>query len=312
MVRVFVVFLAAILLGVDAPKQAFPFVNVMPAFWQAWDSTRGQPIENRVEKFKTLVIMPNLAVYANDEFNSNLASDQSIAEYLDSLKPYVPQLRALSNSVPPEVAQVEKSFAMALPDFDPTKVIVYFVPSFEHFNGQTYDFGKRIGVFLGVDGILSFEGTHANVGVDVSHELYHVYQWEMHAFGKGNNGALWQAVWGEGSAAYASRQLTPGATETAALMSRTLANLSTAKTAQLACGIVKNWDSQDGDVASLYLDGGKAPPGLPSRGAYLIGYLAAQDFAKHYTVDKLAKLNAAQVEGPLRADVQTLCAGKSL
>lgn len=72
-------------------------VNVMPAFWQAWDSTQGQSTQVRVERFKRLVVQPNMAVYGFDEFSHNLQSDESIASYLHWIGPHIEAMRSLDD-----------------------------------------------------------------------------------------------------------------------------------------------------------------------------------------------------------------------
>lgn len=300
--------IALITLAGAAP-QSLHIVNVMPAFWEAWDSTQGQPEQIRVEKFKELVVQPNMAVYGFDEFSHNLQSDENIASYLQGLAPRINDIRTVSDRFEKELPADEAAFSAALPDFDSKGVVIYFMPSFGHFLGQTHDLGSKTGVLFGLDRM--GELRDLNPGVIVSHELYHIYQYEKHPGYKSSDAVLWQAVWGEGSAAYASQVLTPDATEEQAL-SPQLAQTSPDAVKQLACGIESQWASHDYDVFGSYLDAGQHPAGLPPMGGYLIGYLVARDLSHTYSVGQMAALQVSEVETLMRPRIDLLCKTGSL
>lgn len=154
---------------------------------------------------------------------------------------------------------------------------------------------------------MHFEGVDANVGVDVSHELFHLYQFQTQASLNRSTAKLWQAVWIEGSATYASQVLTPGATEAQALMSPALSNADPGTVSALACAIAAKWDSQEGGDMGMFLDAGKHPPNLPPRGGYLVGYLVASDLGKTYSLAQIGKLTGAELDALIRPRVQALC-----
>lgn len=207
-------------------QRPLQIVNLMPAFWSVWDGTQGKPDSVRVVALKQKVILPGPPVYADGEFRRDLSSDEQIAKYLDGLTPMVPQMRDVSRRLEQQVPLVVQSVEAALPDLSTDRIVVYILPSFHHFNGQTHDIGDKIGVLFGVDGIVQYGSESSDIRVDVGHELFHIYQFQMHPGFRTNRASLWQAVWGEGSAAYASQVLMPGTTEGAALGSE----LATANT----------------------------------------------------------------------------------
>lgn len=301
--------LAAILLGADAPQQSFPVVNVMPAFWQAWDSTEGQPIDNRVEKFKDLVVKPNMDVYDFDEFANTVSNNNALARYLNSLQPQISQMREISDNLPQLIDDAEVSFAKQLPDFDSSRIIVYFMPSLGVFDGQTHDIGQKVGVLFGVDGIAQNDEDQENIGVDVAHELFHVYQYEAHPGARSDQAHLWEAVWIEGSAAYASQQLTPGATEAQAL-GAVFKQTTPDERKQLACDLLDDWNTRNPSIMATYLQAGAGERSMPARSGYLLGYLTAQDFARNYSVSQIGKLPFGQVQPRMQADIRKICAGK--
>jgi hypothetical protein len=304
--RVFIAVAAAyaLLVAVPAPSQ-LKIVNLMPAFWSVWDSTQSDPAA-RVQAFKERVVLPGLAVYSDGEFRRDLVDDTTIGDYLTSLGPSIPQMRNVSKRLEFQLPALEQSFQQALPDFDADRVVIYFLPSFFHFNGQTHDIGAKIGVLFGVDGIVKYDGANENVGVDVAHELFHVYQYEMHPFFRTDEQKLWQAVWNEGSAAYASQMLTPGSTKIDAL-GADLAGAGPDTLKALACGVRAQADSRDVGDISAYIVGGKHPPNLPTRGGYLVGYAIAADAGRTYTVAQIGKLGGADLEKLVKTGVATLC-----
>ncbi len=310
MLRLCALVLAAILLGAGAAQESFPVVNVMPAFWQAWDSTQGQPVQERVAKFKALVIRPNMEVYGFDEFANIVSNDNRLARYLDLLEPHISQMRQISQNLPDQIDDAEASFAKQLPDFDSSRIKVYFMPSFGIFNGQTHDIGQKVGVLFGVDEIAA-NGGQENIGVDVAHELFHVYQYEAHPGVRSDQARLWQAVWIEGSAAWASQQLTPGATEAQAL-GDVFTQTNPDERKQLACDLLDDWDSHNPSIMATYLQAGVGERSLPARGGYLIGYLVAHQLANDnpYSISQIGKLPFDRVEPRMHDDVRKICAGK--
>lgn len=289
---------------------ALVYVNVMPAFWRAWDSTKGQPESARVEAFKEQVIGPNHAVYAKDEFADDLRSDATIASYLEGLEVKAPALRSLSDRANAEIPADLQRIQHELPGLDLSRVSVYVLPSFGHFNGQTADLGSGTGVLFGIDGLLEFDGSDVNLGVIVAHELFHIYQYQTHPGFSTDEMALWQAVWGEGSAAYASQQLTPDATPEQALGAK-LAATTWSDRRGLACYVQSHWNSHAGNDIEAVIDFGAHPAGLPARGGYLVGYAAAQDFMRTNTVAQLGSVPMDRAETALRTTVDRICAGSS-
>lgn len=285
---------------------AVVFVNVMPAFWHAWDSTQGQPDSARVAAFKTEVIEPNRAVYDADEFTRDLASDATIAAYLDRLARHEAALRTLSDRASAELPSDLERIQYELPGLNLSDVSVYLLPSFNHFNGQTHDLGKGVGVLFGIDGLLEFDGPDVNLGVNVAHEFFHIFQYQTHPGFSSDAMNAWQAAWIEGSAAYASQQLASSATRAQAL-GTSLAATTPSDRKALACFLQAHWNSQEREDIDDLIDLGDHPEGLPSRGGYLIGYAAAQDFSRTHTLEQLGSAPMDQAEAALRSTVDRIC-----
>ncbi|HEY6233869.1 MAG TPA: DUF2268 domain-containing putative Zn-dependent protease, partial [Candidatus Elarobacter sp.] len=191
-------------------------------------------------------------------------------------------------------------------------ITIYVVPSFGRYNARVRPApGGGLGLFLAPDGLVQGGGGNPPIAVVVAHELFHVYQFQTHPGIDPSTATVWQAVWGEGSAVYASQAIT-GDSNADALMSSDLGHADVATTKALACGIRALADSRvPGDMAQ-YITGGVHPPNLPDRGGYLIGYLIARDLAKTYTLPRLGKLGLAELEPQFRARLDRICTAGSL
>ena len=296
--------LAVALLGAT---QSYVYIpdNVMPAFWQTLDSTRGESVHDRVQAFEQNVILPNLGFYANGEFSDDFYQG-TLAIYLRQADAGEPALRAIGDRIARDLPVELVTLLNALPGLTLDRVQIAILPSFGHFNAQTHDVPGGIGVFFAPDGILRDDGPDADVDVDIAHEFFHIYQYQTHPGYDTSDLMVWQAVWGEGSAAYASQQLAAGATRAQAL-GASVADLTSAQTSAAACFVLDRWQSKNRDDIDDLIDGGAHLPGLPPRVGYAIGYLAAQDFAKHHTIAQIGSAPAAQVEPAMKATLRRLC-----
>ncbi len=273
--------------------------NVMPAFWKAYSA----PPAQRVAQVKQLVIMPNLAVYANGEFSNDL-TDDAISSYLLMLEPKEQALRAKSAQIAQALPGAIASVQAGLPDLDLSKIQFWILPSFSHFNGQTTDVPHGTGVLFDADGVLQYGPQ--NFSVIVAHELFHIYQHQTHPGASSDTQSVWAASWNEGTAAYASQMLVKGATMTDAL-DETLVNTGAATTKSLACFIQKNWDSHSGHSISAMIVDGDHPDGMPTRGGYLIGYLAAKEFAASHTLAQIGSSPSDVAEAAMKTTATRLC-----
>jgi hypothetical protein len=312
--RLLLPFIAMSLLGASPPTGTsstpapLQVVDVMPAFWTVWNATTGKPISVRVDRFRKEVVDPNESVYGLREFDHLLASDQRLATYLESLEPLADPMRTISTRIDRQLPAIAQSVTNQLPGFSSDRIVIYFLPSLGHFVGQTHNIeNDKIAVMFGIDRTAAVYGANANLGVEVAHELFHIYQFETHPGERSDQEALWQAIWVEGSAAYASQALIPGSTASQALNPE-LAQTDAATIKVLACGIEAKWDSHDGDDMRAYLDAGVHQSNLPAMGGYLIGYLIAKDLAETYSLADIAKLGGIELERLVRAGARGLCA----
>jgi hypothetical protein len=278
-------------------------VNVMPAFERAWQLGLGKPLDERVRLMKQIVFIPNQPAF--DAFGEIPLDDVHIAWYLRDVAPFMPQIRAYAEELRRNLPVYTERFRSAFPDFD-QKGAVYFMPSMFVFDGQSSDGGV---LRFGLDGIAKYDEYDVNLGVLVSHELFHVYHAQVQAAaGARPTGAFWESLWAEGLATYVSFRLNPGSTEAEILHEKTLAALPPADVTKMACAIAPVLDKPK-DAGTQFLDAGSGPPGLPPRGAYLIGFLVAEKLGKT-TPDlrALAALHGDDLHSAISSGIAAICA----
>jgi hypothetical protein len=285
-----------------AADERLHIVNLMPAFWQAWD--RGRSLDDRVHLFEQLVAVPNHEAYGTGLF----ALDQvHIAWYLQDVVPYVPRMRKLPAMLSTEIPSAEQRFLRTFPDLR-SGVQVYFMPSMMHFDGQTNNGVLR----FGIDGIARFDGGNADLGVLVTHELFHIYHAQVSPAvfgetGSGGSPAIWRQLWSEGLASYVSLRLNPGASRSQVFISAELGTLPPTKAQSLACAIAPALDDTDATRAARFFEVGPHSPQLPSRGGYMIGFLVARDLDVAHDLHALAVMHGNALRSEIVADVARIC-----
>ena len=289
---------------------AVQVVDLMPGLYAAESVA---PTAARVARFKSDVLDPNRAVFANTGVSLD---DAHLGAYLDAVNAQLPAVRAMDQTLEQSIPSIAGSFATAFPKFRPQSVVIYLTPGMGSFDGMTQDVDGHHGLLLGVDSIAA---ENPPLGVLVDHEMFHIYHHDVNPtfFPTKSENDLYQygiyrQVWAEGLATYVSQQLNAGTSKATALFSKKLANLAVDQTQQLACLVQQRFDSRSASDASLLFDGSQHPPDLPARGGYLIGYVIAKDLGTTHTLAELADMSGGTLEDALRSRVQTLCAKGTL
>lgn len=277
-------------------------VNVMPAFERAWRLGLGKPLDERVRLMKQIVFIPNQPAF--DDYGQIPLDDVHIAWFLRDVAPIMPQIRAYEEDLRRNLPVYMQRFRGAFPDFE-QKGAVYFIPSLFVFDGQSSDGVLR----FGIDGIVKYDEKDVNLGVLVSHELFHVYHAQAQStVGAHPTGEFWESLWAEGLATYVSFRLNPNSTESEVLHESALAALPPADVMKMACAIAPVLDKSK-DAGAQFLDAGSGPTNLPPRGAYLIGFLvAAKIAAATPDLRGLAALHGDELHATIASDVAAICA----
>lgn len=281
-------------------------VNLMPAFFSS--QARTASLDERIARFKDRVLYPNGAVY---NMGYVALDDPHIAWYLRSVSSKLPNIERTASLIERTLPADVSSFEAAFPKFKPQTVSVYLMPSMGSFDGMTKDVNGKHALLIGVD---AFSSENLPVGIFMDHELFHIYH---HAINPTffvtssendlNQFGLYRQLWAEGLATYVSQKLNSGATDSQALASTDLANLSTEDSRKLACLVSDNLDSTESGYAALLFDVSEHPKGLPSRGGYYVGYLIARELSRTYSLSALAELNGDALHSAIANRVHQLC-----
>jgi hypothetical protein len=289
---------------------AVQVVDLMPGLYAA-ESV--EPASARVASFRTSVLDPNRAVFANTGI---VLDDAHLGTYLDAVHAQLPAVHAMEQALEASIPSLTTSFAAAFPKFRPQSVVIYLTPSMGDFDGMTQDIDGHHGLLLGVENIAA---ENPPLGVLIDHEMFHIYHHDVNPtfFPTKSENDLYQygiyrQVWAEGMATYVSQHLNPGTSAATALFSKKLATLPAAQTQQLACLVEARFDSHSASDAAMFFDGDQHPPGLPTRGGYLIGYLISKDLGASNSLAQLADMSGTTLEDAMRTRVHTLCVKGSL
>ena len=294
--------------GAAGEPPMFRVVDVMPAFWEAWNAGQGREMPVRAELFRKGVLQRYPQLFPPSVVQ---ADDATISAYLSALAPVIPELRRDGDVLREQLPRYRRGFGEAFPDFNPREITIYVQPSLFHFGGVTGEIDDGHALQFGLDTLAS---VHADVGVVIAHELFHVYHRQINPtfFATQSENdlyryGLYREVWAEGLATFVSGALNPAASPAQIFLSDELARLDEPRTRRLACIVADQIDSTSRTQSLLLLDSGEHPDGLPPNGGYLIGDLVAKRLAARRSLHELAALNGDALRTAFGAEVTALC-----
>jgi hypothetical protein len=261
--------------------------------------------EERAKLFAQLIIQPHPEIYRRpDVFKTDLPA---LELYLDGLPSYLPAISTIHRRFEEQRASIEARFVEAFPDFNPSKARVYLMLSLFRFDGKIPHDNPRI-LLLGVDGLARFHGANAQLSVILSHELFHLYHFQVNPLPHDTDDIpLYRLVWQEGLATYVSHVLNPDAPLSDVFLDPRLANEGPGFVPATAKSLLRDLTSTDDETASRYLSyrrGGATP----SRMGYLIGYEIVQRAAADHSLGDLARVRGNALLRLMRTQIQALSA----
>ena len=278
----------------DLLPEVFHFLDVEPG---------GQA--DRAKLFSELVIRPHPEIYDRpDVFKTDL---NSLQDYLGQLHAYLPAIRELHTRFQREQSAVEQNFLQAFPDFDGSRVRIYLMCSLFRFDGKVPSNNPRL-LMLGIDGIAKFHGTGARLSVILSHELFHLYHFQVNPLpADPDELPLYRLIWQEGLATYVSQQLNPGSSLADALLDPRLAGEGPRFVQTVTRQLLLDLDSTDDLTAATYLSFRRAGQ-IPARMGYLIGYDVARSLGKTRSLHELALLRGPFLRHLILKELKSLAA----
>jgi hypothetical protein len=262
--------------------------------------------ESRAKLFKQMVIQPHPEVYDRPWiFKTDLGT---LEQYLVELKEYLPGIEEIHRRFEEQRASIQAKFLNAFPAFDSSRAKVYLMLSLFHFDGKIPHDDPHL-LLLGLDGLAKFHGAAVRLPVILSHELFHVYHFQVNPLPRdADQIGLYRLIWQEGLATYVSQVLNPGASLADVLLDPRLAREGPRLIPMLAHNLLGQLETTDDATTALYLSyrrGGE----IPARMGYLIGYEIAKRAAATHPVEELARLRGRALLKLVRQDMQIL-AGK--
>jgi hypothetical protein len=298
--------LAAVYPGLAGNAAAdLPVSDLIPDLFN-FLSTAPKDKEERAKLFAQLIIQPHPEIYRRpDVFRTDLAA---LEVYLDGLSSYLPAIELIHQRIEEQRASIEAKFMNAFPDFKMSKARLYLMLSLFRFDGKIPHDNPRM-LLLGLDGIAKFHGADAQLAVILSHELFHVYHFQVNPLPYDtDNIPLYRLIWQEGLATYVSHVLNPDASLSGVLLDPRLASEGPGFIAGMAASLLPDLTSVDDLTAGRYLSYRRFGP-TPSRMGYLIGYEMVKKAAADHSLVDLARLRGDALLELVRVQTQALASG---
>jgi hypothetical protein len=262
--------------------------------------------ESRAKLFAQLMIQPHPEIYGRPQiFKTDI---RTLEQYLDGLTAYLPSIENIHRRFENQRASIQAKFLHAFPDFDSSRARVYLMLSLFRFDGKIPHDNPRM-LLLGLDGLAKFHGTDVRLPVILSHELFHVYHFQVNPLPRNvDQVELYRLIWQEGLATYVSQVLNPGASLADVLLDPRLAAEGPRFIPTLAHSLLAQLESTDDATTARYLSyqhGGQ----IPARMGYLIGYEIARKTAATHQINELARLRGHALLNLVRREMQALAAG---
>jgi hypothetical protein len=262
--------------------------------------------ENRAKLFAQLMIQPHPEIYGRPQvFNTDLPT---LEHYLDGIGSYLPAIERIHRRFEEQRTSIQAKFLKAFPDFDSSRARVYLMLSLFRFDGKIPHDNPSM-LLLGLDGLAKFHGANARLAVIFSHELFHLYHFQVNPLPRdADQLELYRLIWQEGLATYVSQALNPEASLADVLLDARLAQEGPRFVPLSAHHLLTELESTDDATTALYLS--YRPGGLvPARMGYLIGYEIARKTAATHPITELARLRGHALLSLVRQEVQSLATG---
>ncbi|HEV8695411.1 MAG TPA: hypothetical protein VGQ93_14705 [Lysobacter sp.] len=277
-------------------------VDLMPAFWSAYDETKGA--SDRVQALTAAFFAPHAELYAGAGLKP---TPERLGRWLPDFDSIADQARSLSGDFGRHYERHVGHFQTEFPDFRRDQAPIYLMPSLFGFDGHLQPWQGKLPLFIGIDGIVRYHGADANLSVFLDHESFHLYQAQvLPDLIMADNPPVYGSLWTEGIATYVSERLNPDSSlEQVLLDDRKLAQVEEATVRELAAKLIPVLDSTTPEDANRFFSAGHTGP-EPARGGYLIGLILARRIGRDMSLAQLPRIPTATVRQLLEQQLTTL------
>ena len=285
------------------PRPPFRVIDVMPAFWNFWDTTIEESTDQRVRDFFNTVVEAYPDLFHHGLIASGALTDLDgvpeaqarVAKYLQDVSSFIPAMRQITITIRDNFFRYVQEFSTTFPDYAPTTP-VHFSVSLFGFSGGLLVSGENTGLYFGVDELARIYGPTGNFKVILQHELFHQYHYQI-APEISADPAAWAFMWEEGLATYVSQRMNPGTTADQVLVTpNRLSELARPHLRDLARRALDRADSTNPKDYSDLFSVEQAPRGFPARSGYFVGYVVAEKLAATRSLVELVHLRGPELK----------------
>ncbi len=280
--------------------------DLMPAFWRAYDASRGS--SDRAQALHAAFFLPNAALYAGAGLKP---TPERLAKWLPEFDAIAADARRLSQGFDAHYARHIRHFQAEFPDFQRERAPVHVMLSLFKFDGHLRPWQGKLPLFVGIDGIVRYHGADANLSVFLDHESFHLYhRQQVPELLMDEQPPIYGALWIEGLATYVSERLNPEASKLQVLLDdRRLASADAATLRDLAGKLLEALDSTQAEDANRFFSAGHAGP-EPARGGYLVGLAVARRLGRGRSLAELARTPMSELRRLIQEPLRQIAAGE--
>ena len=292
-----------------AAAATFAIHDFTPDFWRFWETAQNQPIERQAQLWQQLYVSKHQAVFddlaepCKGQWNDAWLRDH----YLPELPQAVPAIHTITAGLRQQLDAASQRFLQTFLDMRWAGDI-YVMASGSCFDGRAQTIQGRSALLFGVDTMAALG--QKNLIPVMHHELFHRYHRSFFEFEASGAYPLWTALWAEGLATYAAKELNPSASE----MDRGMVPLGMVRQvddrrAELAADFLRRFESTARKDATVYFnDTNSKDAVVPARAGYELGALVAHELSKQYSLQTLAHWTQAEAKQKIRATLEQMSA----
>lgn len=269
-------------------------VNLMPDFWAFWDKAQNLDQAAKVALFRKMLLEGNKNVYINLVATDD---DAKIIQYLEDVKPFIPEMRRLSRNLDKEFARNQRKFYRKFSDLDWNGTI-YLLPSLLSGEARSgIDSDEKPVLIFGIDSFAQAGDKESKLATLYYHNLFHKYQDQIRVapFDKTIPVPLFKGLWQESLAMYVSQKLNPKATLAEVLFSGKAAEKASKMLPQIIKEMRENLDSTDKTVMMNLMSPMSKREDLPPQSGLYVGLMIARELNRKYSLKQLARFDEKAV-----------------
>ena len=283
---------------------AYEFIDLTDDFARFFDSTQSLAEADRIAAFRKDFVPLFPQFYGPERF-TDVPADRYDARIARALARF-PSIRgnytrtaaAFQDMLRPALT----TFRNALPGLKSLPTI-YLVHSLGEMDGGTRTLDDKLYLIFGADVMASMH-RFSDEQPFLHHELFHVYHQQYFA----ECPQVWCALWTEGLAVYAAKQLNPQADDAQLLLTQPepIRPQVDKHLRESVCAVASRLDSDRAEDIDALFSFRRLDERVPPRAGYYIGMLVAQQAGTRQSLSELAQLDATAVRRTVQQSLDAL------